>query len=152
MRDEDYELLPHEELERLRKEIDHLKKNPYSDSKENKNLLDTMSELNSSIKKLTAILEDAQEDLIKEYAEASPTKLLKQISLQNGKIAEGILVLSELLRTQSGSNQSVNQQQSQVVRPKIMPTSPRTQQYSNQPPNQPPQNMRNPRDLSAFEK
>ncbi|MBU1201034.1 MAG: hypothetical protein KJ583_04365 [Nanoarchaeota archaeon] len=149
MRNEDYELLPHEELERLRKELDHLKKNPYSDSKENKNLLDTMSELNTSIKKLTAILEDAQEDLIKEYSEASPSKLLKQISSQNAKIAEGILALSELVRKQMPASQGARPA-SQPLKPRMMPIPPRVQ-----PPSgtlQPQQYGRSSRDLSAFEK
>jgi len=135
MKNEDYEILPHEELERLRKEIEHLKKNPYSDSKENKNLLDSMENLTTSIKKLTSILEEAQEDLIKEYAEASPTALLKQLSMQNQKIAEGIVALSDLIkkkedtprRSMSGTNTSQPQMNRQMPQqaPQRMPQPPR---------------------------
>ncbi len=132
MKDEDYELLPHEELERLRKEVDVLKKNPYADSKQNKTLLESMESLTTSIKKLTAILEDAQEDLIKEYAEASPSKLLKQISMQNAKIAEGIVALSEMLKQGDSGRQAAPQSQSQRFvapqarpQPRPMPTPPR---------------------------
>ncbi|NQU98931.1 hypothetical protein HQ533_05700 [Candidatus Woesearchaeota archaeon] len=95
---DDYELLPHEELEALRREVQHLKKSPYPDSKQNKNLLDTMDDLNTSINKLIKIFEGAQEDIIKEYSESSPTQILKQISEQNAKIAEGIVALADLVK------------------------------------------------------
>jgi hypothetical protein len=95
---DDYELLPHEELEHLRREIASLKKNPYPGTKQNQNLLDSMDELNSSIKKLIHIFEGTQEELIKEYSEASPTKLLKEISEQNAKIAQGIIALAEMVK------------------------------------------------------
>lgn len=97
MVDDDYELLPHEELERLRKEVEHLKNNPFSDRKQNRTLLDSMDNLATSLNKLIKILEGAQDNLIKEYSDASPSKLLKEISNQNSKIAEGILALAKLV-------------------------------------------------------
>ncbi|MFH1770067.1 MAG: hypothetical protein ABH828_00750 [archaeon] len=95
---DDYELLPHEELERLRREVEHLKKNPYSGNKKNQNLLDSMDSLTSSINRLIAIFEGTQEGLIKEYKDASPTKLLVKISEENAKIAEGIVAVAEMLK------------------------------------------------------
>ena len=115
----DYELLPHEELEALRKEIEHLKKNPYSGSKQNKNLLDSMDELSISINKLVKILEGSQEEPIKEYAEASPTKLLKQISDQNAKIAEGIVAISKIMKKPTEKQKT----QPQISTPQITPTA-----------------------------
>ncbi len=133
MHSDDYELLPHEELERLRKELEHIKKNPYSDAKQNKTLLESMEGLTVAIRKLTSILEEAQEDLIKEYAEASPTKLIKQVSMQNAKIAEGIVALSELVKqsSQRGNVQmqaqapQQQQQPTQAAAPRRMPSPPR---------------------------
>lgn len=95
---DDYELLPHEELEKLRRDIEHLKKSPYPGTKQNKNLLDSMESLSSSINRLIAIFEETQEGLIKEYKDASPTKLLVRISEQNAKIAEGIVSVAEMLK------------------------------------------------------
>jgi len=95
---DDYELLPHEELENLRKEVERLKKSPFPDSKQNKTLLESMDALTTSINKLIKIFEGAQEDIIKEYSESSPTKILKQISEQNAKIAEGIVALADMVK------------------------------------------------------
>lgn len=95
---DDYELLPHEELEKLRRDIEHLKKSPYPGTKQNKNLLGSMESLSDSINRLIAIFEGTQEDLIKEYKDASPTKLLVKISEQNAKIAEGIVAVAEMLK------------------------------------------------------
>lgn len=95
---DDYELLPHEELEKLRRDIEHLKKSPYPGTKQNKNLLDSMESLSDSINRLIAIFEGTQEDLIKEYKDASPTKLLVKVSEQNVKIAEGIVAVAEMLK------------------------------------------------------
>ena len=103
---DDYELLPHKELEHLRREVEHLRKNPFTDQKENRTLLDSMEHLNTSIKKLTKILEGAQDELIKEYSDSNPSKMLREISNQNAKIAEGIIALSRLVdkTTSSPSN------------------------------------------------
>jgi len=109
---DNYELLPHEELESLRMDVKRLKESPYPDSKDNETLLSSMKALTTSINKLLKVFEGAQEELIKEYADASPTKLLHQISEQNAKIAEGIIVLSKIVRKDqlsspiSGSDES----------------------------------------------
>ena len=95
---DEYELLPHNEIENLRKEVERLKKSPYPDSSQNKTLLDSMDTLTNSINKLIKIFEDAQSDIIREYSEASPTKVLKEISDQNKQIAEGILAVANLVK------------------------------------------------------
>ncbi|MFH1589392.1 MAG: hypothetical protein ABIB43_02395 [archaeon] len=95
---DDYELLPHEELEKLRSEIEHFKKNPYPGTKQNKNLLSAMEELNDSINRLIIIFEGTEESLINEYKDSSPIKVLKEISDQNRKIAEAILALASMLK------------------------------------------------------
>lgn len=96
---DDYELLPHEELENLRQEIDRLKNTPFPNTKQSKSLLESMETLSLSINKLIKIFEGAQEDLIREYSESSPTKILKEISAQNAKIAEGIVAVANMVRS-----------------------------------------------------
>jgi len=96
---DDYELLPHEELENLRQEISKLKNTPFPNTKQSKSLLESMETLSLSINKLIKIFEGAQEDLIKEYSESSPTKILKEISAQNAKIAEGIVAVANMVRS-----------------------------------------------------
>ncbi|MBU0472426.1 MAG: hypothetical protein KKF89_06020 [Nanoarchaeota archaeon] len=130
---DDYELLPHEELEALRKEVERLKKSPYPNSKQNKNILDTMEDLNDTIKKLISIFEDAQDDIIKDYSESSPMQVLKQISDQNAKIAEGIVALANLVKggpptgfvKQSTPPNSEMQMQKPPMQNRTMPTPPK---------------------------
>ncbi|MFC2133808.1 hypothetical protein ACFLTH_04265 [Bacteroidota bacterium] len=95
---DEYELLPHEELEALRREVEHIKQSPFPDSKDNETLLSSMKALTISINKLIKIFEGAQEDLIQEYSESSPTKILREISEQNAKIAEGIVALAKIVK------------------------------------------------------
>lgn len=142
MADEDYELLPHEELERLRKEVEHLKKNPYSSSKTNKNLLDTMQDLNTSIKKLIKIFEGAQDEIIKEYSDASPTKILKEISEQNKKIAEGIVTVAKMVKGEDNNQKQQNHNYQRPYRqPQQNPQQPRPQTQQS-PPNPTPNPQR----------
>jgi len=96
--DEDYEILPHEEIEELRRAVEKIKKDPLGEELEGKTLLEAVDELNDNIKKLIHIFTGAQEELIKEYSEASPAKMLKEISSQNSKIAEGILGLADMIK------------------------------------------------------
>lgn len=95
---DDYELLPHEELENLRKEVERLKKSPFPNSKQNKTLLDSMTDLTLSINKLIKIFEGAQDEVLRDYTESNPTKLLKEISAQNAKIAEGIVAVANMVK------------------------------------------------------
>ena len=41
--DDEYEILPKDELDYLRKEVEKLKKNPYGDTETGKTLLDSVS-------------------------------------------------------------------------------------------------------------
>lgn len=138
--DDDYELLPHEELENIRKELSHLRKNPYSDSKQNKNLLDSMDDLNTSIKKLIKIFEGAQDEIIKEYSEASPTKLLKEISDQNAKIAEGIIALASMVKS-APKAAPVGSMPPSTMNPSMPPINPNPRQNTSYPQQSMPRNM-----------
>jgi hypothetical protein len=116
---EEYELLPHEEIEELRRAVQEIKEDPIGEKKAGKTLMQGITELNGNLMKLIHIFESAQEDLLTAYSESSPTKLLKDISDQNKKMAEGMLGLAELLKEQK----TPVQQQRPIprMRPNIAP-------------------------------
>lgn len=95
--DSDYELMPKREIERLKKEIALLKKNPYGESDKGKDLQQSIDKLNNTINKLIAILEDAQQDIIDEYQESKPVEKLNQILDQNETIAKALISINDKL-------------------------------------------------------
>ncbi|MCF7871524.1 hypothetical protein K9L97_00655 [Candidatus Woesearchaeota archaeon] len=60
---DEYELLPHEEIQKLRNELDDIKKNNSILGQDQKILINSMERLNASITTLTKIFEHAQEEL-----------------------------------------------------------------------------------------
>ncbi len=100
MKDEEYELVPREEIEELKHELEKLKKNPYSDSEKNRNLLDSMDNLTIAINKLVKIFEKAQEEILRDYQKNKPTVMLNEILDQNTKIAKGTLAVADMIKQQ----------------------------------------------------
>jgi len=93
---DDYELLPHGQIEQLRKELMAAKKNPLREGS-GKDLHDAITKLDSSISKLVSILEDAQQDIIEEYQESKPIEKLNQILDQNETIARALISINDKL-------------------------------------------------------
>ena len=93
---DDYELLPHGELEQLRKDIATAKKG--SGDPKNRDLQDAIERLNGSINKLISILEDAQQDIIDEYQESKPVEKLNQLLDQNETIARALITINDRLK------------------------------------------------------
>jgi hypothetical protein len=108
---EEYELLPHEEIERLRKEVEKLKKSPYGDTETGRNLLDSMEELNESLKKLISIFEKTNAEIMEEYENSKPAERLSRIEEQNQKIAGGIVALSNMIKEHYSNKPSGMQNQ-----------------------------------------
>ncbi len=106
---EEYELLPHEEIERLRKEVEKLKKSPYGDTETGRNLLDSMEELNNSLNKLISIFEKTNAELMDEYENSKPAERLSRIEEQNQKIAGGIVALSNMIKNNYANKPSSSQ-------------------------------------------
>lgn len=96
--DDEYELLPRQEVENLKHELERLKKNPLGELKEGKTLLDAVNSLNDNIKKLINIFTKAEADLAKEYSEGNPAQDLKSIKEQNEQIAQGLLAVADLVK------------------------------------------------------
>ncbi|HJX06158.1 MAG TPA: hypothetical protein VJ461_05590 [Candidatus Nanoarchaeia archaeon] len=96
--DDEYELLPRQEIEALKKEIDRLKKHPLGEMEEGDTLLEAINNLNNSIRKLIDIFTKAQTDLEGQYSEGAPLDDLKDIKDQNEEIAQGILAVADMLK------------------------------------------------------
>jgi hypothetical protein len=147
---DDYELMPKKEIDKLRKEISGMKKNPYGVSDKGQDLQQSIERLNATINKFIAILEDAQQDIIDEYQESKPVEKLNQILDQNETIARALVAINNNLKGTSGltSLQSSSQSSSQpddtpypdFSMPQEKPQSPlQNQQSPQQAPQQFPQ-------------
>ncbi|HLD05613.1 MAG TPA: hypothetical protein VJG90_07875 [Candidatus Nanoarchaeia archaeon] len=99
MKDEEYELLPHHEIVRLREEVDRLKANPVSS--EAANLVASMNKLNESIQRLIRIFEVAEKELSQEYKHSKTEDKLGRIVYQNKEIAKGIIAVADLIKKRS---------------------------------------------------
>ncbi|MBN1175178.1 hypothetical protein JXA48_00900 [Candidatus Woesearchaeota archaeon] len=94
----DYELLPHEEIQKLRDELEKLKKNPLGTTVQAKDLQTSVIELTKAINSLTTLLTDTNDDLTKEFQRTSISEHFSQISTQNEQIAQGILAVAQMVQ------------------------------------------------------
>src|SRR3989344_9414132 len=101
MKDEEYELLPHHEIVRLREEVDRLKANPVSS--EAANLVASMNKLNESIQRLIRIFEVAEKELSQEYKHSKTEDKLGRIVYQNKEIAKGIIAVADLIKKRAAA-------------------------------------------------
>jgi hypothetical protein len=103
---DDYELMPKEELEDLRRQVSALKKNSMSEGDKARVLIESMDRLTISINRLITILDDAQKDIIDEYQQSKPAEKLNQVLEQNEAIARALLAMHDNL-TGGQSNQNL---------------------------------------------
>ena len=96
--DDEYELLPKEEVDMLKKEIERLKKHPFGELPEGENILDAINNLNANIKKLIDIFTKAQADLADEYSKSNPSEDISTIKDQNEQIAQGMLTVAGMVK------------------------------------------------------
>lgn len=99
--DGEYELLPHEEIQKLRDELNKLKKNPLGHSSEAADLQTSVSELTIAINSLVKLLSQTNDELIADFKTTSITSQFAQISAQNEQIAQGILSVAQMLQESS---------------------------------------------------
>jgi ABC-type transporter Mla subunit MlaD len=100
-KDEDYEIIPHKEIIELKKEIEHLKKNPFGKGKNAENLLDAVNDLNDNISNLIKVFNDATNELKNEKYNKEDSNLLNKINdlfEQNKEIAEAIVSVAEMVK------------------------------------------------------
>lgn len=98
MADDDYELLPHKELELLRAEVERLKRNPLGEGTTQQSLMDALTSLNANVAKLTSILQGANDDMLKAYQDTSAQDELRKVRAENAKIAHGIVAVAQLVK------------------------------------------------------
>ncbi|MBD3361888.1 hypothetical protein GF358_03805 [Candidatus Woesearchaeota archaeon] len=103
---EEYELLPHKEIEELKEELARLKEFEITPTKK---LRVSLVELNSKLDKLLDIFEDAMRQVqIEEGGMTFHEKMkpivdkMNKILDQNAQIAEGIVTLADMLKEQKG--------------------------------------------------
>ncbi|MEK6963714.1 MAG: hypothetical protein AABX70_04760 [Nanoarchaeota archaeon] len=128
MKDEEYELLPHREILKLRDEVDRLKANPVSS--EAANLVTTMNKLNESISRLIHIFEGAEKELAQEYKHSKLDDKLGRVVYQNKEIAKGIIAVADLIK---------KRQIVQPVQTQVQPVSSPEPQQSSTPPSLEPE-------------
>ena len=123
--DDDYEIMPKHEIEKLRRElaaVKHRTSNPVADITSISDLYAAINRLNSSINKFIAILEDAQQDIVAEYQQSKPAEKLNQIIDQNETIAKAILSLNDTI-TGAAPNPEVSEPAGTNIPEQDMPPS-----------------------------
>lgn len=100
--EEEYELLPHKEIEELKEELSKLKEFEIAPSKR---LQVSLLELNTKLDKLITIFEDATHELRVEEGGISFTEKMRpilekmnKVLEQNSEIASGILALADMVK------------------------------------------------------
>ena len=96
IKEDEYELLPHKEIVRLREEVDRLKENPVSS--EASNLISSLNRLNESMSRLIRIFEVAEKELVQEYKQGRAEDKLNRVVYQNKEIAKGIIAVADLIK------------------------------------------------------
>ncbi|MFT4282986.1 MAG: hypothetical protein ACMXX6_01025 [Candidatus Woesearchaeota archaeon] len=93
---DDYELLPHQEVEHLRKEVEKLRTSPSGSAKIDQRLINSIEQLNHSIQKLESVFDSVRKDILKDYeVNEKPEDLLKKLIEQNKSVAEVLVSLVE---------------------------------------------------------
>lgn len=96
MANEEYEILPHEELQKLREEVEELKRNPMGNVQESEDLKSAMSKLTRAMHHLIDILSTTNDEMVSEFKRTTMSEHFEKISDQNEKIANALLHMVEL--------------------------------------------------------
>jgi len=95
---DDYEILPHGELEQMRGDIKQIKENPFGQTETGQTMLDAMNNLSTSINKLLSVLESANDEIVRDYEENKTSDRMDMVIEQNTKLAEGMVALGKLVK------------------------------------------------------
>jgi hypothetical protein len=96
---DDYQLVPRDELEKLKKEVADLKGRPPGDFETSANLLHAMDRLSGQIARLVRLFEEADKQLYEEYGQKhNGDNKLDRLIDQNQKIARGVLAVADLIQ------------------------------------------------------
>ncbi len=115
--DDEYEILPRNEIEELRREVKKIQKNPFGETKESITLLDSMEKLTDSINKLLMLFEKTEKEIVDEYEKNKPAEALNDILDQNEKIAKGTLAVADLIKRQQ---QDIDELKVALIKPIVV--------------------------------
>ncbi len=110
---DDYEILPSEEIEYLRKEIEKIKAKPFGADTDT--LIGSIRQLQSSIDALVKIFAEANNIISSGDFKAPSTStndsgVLTRLEMQNEKIAKSIINLANTIRSQESQHQKEHQE------------------------------------------
>ena len=115
---DDYEILPHTELEKMRSDITQIKENPFGQTETGQTMLDAMNNLTGSINRLLNVLETANDEIVRDYEENKTSSRMDMIIEQNTKIAESMVKIAEMVQ---GNDTSMPVEQTKFEEPAPRP-------------------------------
>ncbi|MBD3203853.1 hypothetical protein GF327_06135 [Candidatus Woesearchaeota archaeon] len=141
MANDDYELLPHEEIRRLKNEISKLKSSP---EKKSDDLVNSMDSLGKSISSLLGVFKEAAEEMKLDEHDSMMLSdkidpLIRKIDLvldQNEKIAKGIVAIADMveeMQASSGTKRNYQSPPPQKQTPPKGPQAPVPPKFNNPP-------------------
>ena len=98
MTDDEFELVSHDEIAELRREVEKIKKNPLGDTSSSMNLLDSMNDLTRAINNILSIFENTEKELLNEYSKNKSDYKMDKLLAQNKEIAQGIIKVAEMIK------------------------------------------------------
>ncbi|MBS1266354.1 MAG: hypothetical protein MAG795_00321 [Candidatus Woesearchaeota archaeon] len=138
----DYDLLPHQDIKRLRKQIKELKSQAGKDTVKPDSLQNSINNLNDSINALIMIFKEASKNIKSGTGNTTHEHLgdmnshlvnlneqMEQLLKHNEEIAKGILVMANLIKeNQTGANLRPRARPANNNRPRPVPRVPRPPQ------------------------
>lgn len=96
--DTEYELLPHEQLESLRREIAQLKKSSLRTLPREDDLTSAIDRLTSTMNKLITILANANDEMIDQFSQTTFVQQFNKLTQQQEQLAEGMVQISRMVQ------------------------------------------------------
>lgn len=132
--EKEYEILPHEELQKLRDEVERIKRNPLHGQKVSDDLKASVDKLTTTMTNFINLLANTNDELVHQFEKTTIQSHFAKISDQNEQIAQAILTLAEMVQKPAPAPAPVSNQQSSSGFP--VPAS-----DLDQPMSQPPQSI-----------
>lgn len=96
--EDEYELLSHEEIDRLKKEAERYKNNPFIKNGADDKLYNSIMDMTKSINRLSAVFEDVKKQILNEQESGDgPDAKMDKILEQNKHMAQALLAFGEKL-------------------------------------------------------
>lgn len=140
MEDTEYELVAHDEVDRLKREVERLKTNPFVQNSSEERLYESISRLNDSVNKLYALFENVNKQLMKEYQNGnSPEEKIDKILDQNRSIAEALVTIGSKIDSDEEEDNSPSFRPQAPSQKQTQPQISVHQQATSVQPTRPPQ-------------